>query len=256
MRKEDFWNLIDEINQLCPTRDQESIMAVTTDKLMQLGVNDILDFHMIQQEYFRAAYRNDLHAASEAMGATPSYDGLQAFVYWLISCGKEVFIRAMDNPDTLADVLQDGEKIEFPSFGFAAYTAYSMKMDRIDPENMSDIYSALNSRDYSGLTQETLESIHSEIPEHEDIIAPYSLDTIRHLFPNIYQKNADRLKNTGLYQEQVDKLLASECIIHARVCPSPQPCMKKRMRGETRTSTAVSWMAGILYHMRRQSGMP
>ena len=217
MRKEDFWNLIDEINQLCPTRDQESIMAVTTDKLMQLGVNDILDFHMIQQEYFRAAYRNDLHAASEAMGATPSYDGLQAFVYWLISCGKEVFIRAMDNPDTLADVLQDGEKIEFPSFGFAAYTAYSMKMDRIDPENMSDIYSALNSRDYSGLTQETLESIHSEIPEHEDIIAPYSLDTIRHLFPNIYQKNADRLKNTGLYQEQVDKLLASECIIHARV---------------------------------------
>ena len=217
MKKEDFWNLIDEVNQLCPTRDQESIMAVTTDKLMQLGVNDILDFHMIQQEYFRAAYRNDLHAASEAMGATPSYDGLQAFVYWLISCGKEVFIRAMDNPDTLADVLQDGEKIEFPSFGFAAYTAYSMKMDRIDPENMSDIYSALNSRDYSGLTQETLESIHSEIPEHEDIIAPYSLDTIRHLFPNIYQKNADRLKNTGLYQEQVDKLLASECIIHARI---------------------------------------
>ena len=116
MRKEDFWNLIDEINQLCPTRDQESIMAVTTDKLMRLDVNDILDFHMIQQEYFRAAYRNDLHAASEAMGATPSYEGLQGFVYWLISCGKEVFIQAMDNPDTLADVPLDGEKIEFPSF--------------------------------------------------------------------------------------------------------------------------------------------
>ena len=83
MKKADFWNLIDEVNQLCPTRDQESIMAVTTDKLMRLDVNDILDFHMIQQEYFRAAYRNDLHAASEAMGATPSYDGFQGFVYWL-----------------------------------------------------------------------------------------------------------------------------------------------------------------------------
>lgn len=226
MKKEDFWNLIDETNQLCPSRDQESIMAVATDKLMKLGVNDILDFHMIQQEYFRAAYRNDLHAASEAMGATPSYDGLQAFVYWLISCGKEVFIRAMDNPDTLADVPQDGEKIEFPSFGFAAYTAYSMKMDRIDPENMSDIYSALNSRGYGGLTQETWESIHSELPEHEDIATPYSLDTIRCLFPNIYQKNADRLNNTGLYQERVDKLLASECIIRARVgiglCPKEE----------------------------------
>ena len=226
MKKADFWNLIDEVNQLCPTRDQESIMAVTTDKLMRLDVNDILDFHMIQQEYFRTAYRNDLHAASEAMGATPSYDGFQAFVYWLISCGKEVFIQAMDNPDILADVPLDGEKIEFPSFGFAAYTAYSMKMDRIDPENMSDIYSALNSRDYRGLTQETWESIHREIPEHEDIIVPYSLDTIRRLFPNIYQKNADRLKNTGLYQEQVAKLLASECIIHARVgiglCPKEE----------------------------------
>lgn len=226
MKKGDFWNLIDETNRLCPTRDQESIMAVITDKLMKLDVNDILDFHMIQQEYFCAAYRNDLHAASEAMGAAPSYDGLQAFVYWLISRGKEVFIHTMDNPDTLADVPQGGEKIEFPSFGFAAYTAYSMKMDRIDPENMSDIYSALNSRDYGGLTQETRESIHSEIPEREDISAPYSLDTIRHLFPNIYQKNADRLKNMGLYQEQVDKLLASEYIIRARVgiglCPKEE----------------------------------
>ena len=226
MKKENFWNLIDEVNQLCPTRDQESIMAVAADKLMKLGVDDILDFHMIQQEYFCAAYRNDLQAASEAMGVTPSYDGRQAFIYWLISCGKEVFIHAMDNPDTLADVPKDGEKIEFPSFGFVAYTAYSMKMDRIDPENMSDIYSALNSRDYGGLTQETWEAIHSEIPKHEDITTPYSLDTIQCLFPNIYQKNADRLKNTGLYREQVDKLLASDCIIHARVgiglCPKEE----------------------------------
>ena len=28
MKKEDFWNLIDETNQLCPTRDQESIMCI------------------------------------------------------------------------------------------------------------------------------------------------------------------------------------------------------------------------------------
>ena len=69
MNKEDFWNLIDETNRLCPTRDKESIMAVVTEKLMKLDVNDILDFHMIQQEYFRMAYRNDLHAASEAIGA-------------------------------------------------------------------------------------------------------------------------------------------------------------------------------------------
>lgn len=62
MKKEDFWNLIDETNQLCPTHDQESIMAVATDKLLKLSVKDILDFHMIQQEYFGAAYRNDLHA--------------------------------------------------------------------------------------------------------------------------------------------------------------------------------------------------
>ena len=160
MKREDFWNLIDETNQLCPTHDQESIMAVATDKLLKLSVKDILDFHMIQQEYLGAAYRNALPAASEAMAATPSYDGLQAFIYWLISRGKEVFINAVNDPDTLADVPKAGEKIEFRSFGFAAYTAYSMKMDRIDPENMSDIYSALNSLDYDGLAPETWEAIH------------------------------------------------------------------------------------------------
>lgn len=40
MKKEDFWNLIDETNQLCPTHDQESIMAVATDKLLKLSVKD------------------------------------------------------------------------------------------------------------------------------------------------------------------------------------------------------------------------
>ena len=84
----------------------------------------------------------------------------------------------------------------------------------------------MNSLDYDGLAPETWEAIHSELPTRPDITTPYSLDTIRCLFPNIYQKNADRLKNTGLYKEQVDKLLASECIIHARVgiglCPKEE----------------------------------
>ena len=226
MNKEDFWNLIDETNRLCPTRDKESIMAVATEKLMKLDVNDILDFHMIQQEYFRMAYRNDLHAASEAIGADPSFDGLQAFIYWLISRGKEVFINAMDNPDSLAGVPKEGEQIGFLNFGYAAYTAYSMKMDRINPGDMSDIYSALNSEDYGGLTPETREAIRDEIPQRADIAPSYSLNTIQCLFPNVYKENVDRLKNTGLYQEQVSKLILSRCIIHARVgiglCPKEE----------------------------------
>ena len=226
MNKDDFWNIIDEVNQACPSRDQESIMAVVTEKLMKLEINEILDFHLIQQEYSRAAYRNDLHAASEAMGAAPSNNGMQAFLYWLISSGKEVFIKAMNDPDTLADVPREGEKIEFLSFGYAAYTAYSMKMDRICPGDMSDIYSALNSRSYSGLTLETWKSIYSELPEREDIPASYSMNTIKTLFPEIYKRNEERLKRTGIYQEQVDKLLSSACIIHARIgihlCPKEE----------------------------------
>lgn len=226
MNKEDFWNLIDETNRLCPTRDKESIMAVVTEKLMKLDVNDILDFHMIQQEYFRMAYRNDLHAASEAIGADPSYDGLQAFIYWLISRGKGVFIDAMNNPDSLADVPKGGEQIGFQSFGYAAYTAYSMKMDRVNPGDMSDIYSALNSEDYDGLASETRKAIHDEIPKRADIAPSYSLNTIQCLFPNIYKKNAAKLKSTRLYHEQVSKLISSGCIIHARVgiglCPKEE----------------------------------
>ena len=226
MNKDDFWSIIGEVNQACPSRDQESIMAVMTEKLTKLDVDDILDFHMIQQEYLRAAYRNDLRAASEAMGADPSYSGLQAFLYWLISSGKEVFIKAMDDPDTLAGVPRDEEAVEFLSFGYAAYTAYSMKMDRSCPGDMTDIYCALNSRDYHGLTPETRNAIYSELPEREDIAPSYSLNTIKNLFPTIYKRNAERLKRTGLYREQVDKLMSSACIIHARIgiglCPKEE----------------------------------
>lgn len=52
------------------------------------------------------------------------------------------------------------------------------------------------------------------------------MNTIKNLFPNIYKRNAERLKHTGLYQEQVDNLMSSACIIHARIgidlCPKEE----------------------------------
>lgn len=52
MNQADFWKLIEEVNQACPSRDHESMEAQMIERLIHHNVDDILDFHLIQQEYW------------------------------------------------------------------------------------------------------------------------------------------------------------------------------------------------------------
>ena len=81
MNQADFWKLIEKVNQACPSRDHESMEAQIIEQLIHHNVDDILDFHLIQQEYYHIAHRNELAAAGEVMGIKPTDDSFPAFLY-------------------------------------------------------------------------------------------------------------------------------------------------------------------------------
>ena len=98
MNQADFWKLIEEVNQSCPSQDHESMEAQMIELLIHHNVDNILDFHLIQQEYYHIAHRNELAAAGEVMGIKPTDDSFPAFLYWLISQGKSIYMAALQKP--------------------------------------------------------------------------------------------------------------------------------------------------------------
>lgn len=182
MNKEQFWEIIDAVNQSARDKDQESRRCQVVEKLFHLSLEEILIWHLIFTEYSNAAYRNDLWAASAALGAHYTDDGFIDFRSWLISRGKEVYMNAMRDPDSLATVPLEGEKLNFERFASVAYEAYDAKLFRIDPDSQKTMFDVLNGRT---LDRQIIKDIHAELPKRKDIGVDWSMWTLPGLFPGI-----------------------------------------------------------------------
>lgn len=77
------------------------------------------------QFYQDAARRNDLWAASAAMGAHSSDDGFMDFRSWLISQGRDVYMSALKAPESLVSVNTDGQELNFEDYAYVPCKAYA-----------------------------------------------------------------------------------------------------------------------------------
>lgn len=198
MNKDQFWEIIDSVNESYADKDRESHRVRVIEEIAQHSLDEIMDWHLILTQYSNAAYRNDLWAASAALGAHHTDDGFIDFRYWLISRGKKVYMNAMQDPDSLAAVPREKEQVNFEEFGYVAYWAYEAKLFRVDPHRSEDLFLALNSHT---LNPQVIEDIHAELPKRQDIDEDWEMWMLPELFPNICRerapKDVESLLNTG-----------------------------------------------------------
>lgn len=129
MDRETFWNVIDAVNSRVDGGDQEAILEATQKKLLEFSVADIARWHEIKGVYMELAYRNDLWAACAATGTHCSDDGFMDFRSWLISQGRDVYMQALQDPDSLAEVEIPKEGADFEAYGYVALNAYGQKKE-------------------------------------------------------------------------------------------------------------------------------
>ncbi|MFG6352033.1 MAG: DUF4240 domain-containing protein [Oscillospiraceae bacterium] len=189
MNKDLFWEIIDSVNKSFAGMDRESRRCQVVEKLLKLSLEEILDWDLILMEYSNAACRNDLWAASAALGAHYTDDGFAYFRSWLISRGKEVYMNAMRDPDSLAAVPLEGESLNYERFGYAAYEAYDAKLFRIDPDSQSTMHDAIIGRE---LDPKIKKEIHAELPKRKDIPEGWPAWMLPALFPNISKARAPK----------------------------------------------------------------
>jgi len=121
----EFWNLIDLARRSASNQPKWLV-----DHLGEMPVEQIVEFGRLLRAASIAAYDERLWAAAHAINGGCSDDSFSDFRNWLIAQGKQLYDRALADPDSLADVgLPTSEEIFSLGFsvGAAAYQAYKAK---------------------------------------------------------------------------------------------------------------------------------
>ena len=154
-----------------------------TDALAALPPEDILAWHLIFDEYQKLSYKRKLWAAAYVINGGCSDDSFDYFRAWLTAQGKEVFLGALADPDSLADYEACEEGVEFEDIMSAAIDAF----EKIGEGDTDDFYRVLDGQE---LPVDVKEEMKSEIKYADDIDLMWEEDEkeLRELLPKISMK--------------------------------------------------------------------
>ena len=103
INKDTFWTLIDQAREQCG-QDSDKFTQWLIDRLIEMGPGQAMNFDYAASAYRTAAYKYGLWCAASVMLDGCSDDGFTDFRGWLIAQGREVYMAALKDPDSLADV--------------------------------------------------------------------------------------------------------------------------------------------------------
>ena len=134
MNHNQFWNIIEHAKQRHPD-DSEAQANAVCDSLKELPADEIIAFDKIYDEFRFNAYSWDLWGAAFAINGGCSDDGFEYFRAWLISRGREVYERALADPDSLADEFDpSSDEHELESLFYAPLYAYEASVGEPMPQ--------------------------------------------------------------------------------------------------------------------------
>ena len=122
INKDTFWELIAQAKEQCG-QDQDAFCQWLEDRLIEMGPEQALNFDYAAFAYRAAAYKYGLWSAASVMLDGCTDDGFTDFRGWLIAQGREVYMAALADPDSLADApdYRDQRFVCLPHMGDRAY---------------------------------------------------------------------------------------------------------------------------------------
>lgn len=125
----EFWNIV-ELSKESSGGSFDRHAELLAERLSELPSEEIIEFKRIFDELTDRAYSWDLWGAAYVIGGGCSDDGFTDFRSWLISMGRETYTRALNDPESLADVDlgPDGEEDAFfEDFAYVPARVYQAK---------------------------------------------------------------------------------------------------------------------------------
>ncbi|EOS56983.1 hypothetical protein C814_02572 [Anaerotruncus sp. G3(2012)] len=176
MSKSDFWELIAGAKKECGQNMGSSINWLTS-QLIARGPQQTQDFTHIMDGYMSLSYQYGLWTAASLMCENGcSDDGFIDFRAWLIAQGEEVYMAALADPDSLADVEAYGgcqfEELLYTGNETMKHLTSKDAYENTDP----DAYKALVAELKKGITY------------GEGVDYPYEWDEVEEYLPRLCEK--------------------------------------------------------------------
>lgn len=180
MTKDRFWALIDGAR--AKAGGWEEMSGPLVSRLARYDTPDIMLWHQIFLLYHQLSCKNKLWAAAYVINGGCSDDGFDYFRGWLIAQGRDVFLKALADPDSLAYAGACQDCAEFEDILSAAASAYFEKQG--GGRDYSRFYGELNKY---RLTEQEEKAITDEIVYDRGIDADWDEDekAMRVLLPKL-----------------------------------------------------------------------
>jgi len=139
MSEDMFWEIIEKTMADDPQDQLDNLVNL----LSTMTVDDIFGFDYRLDKFLELSYSSDLWAAAYIICGGCSDDSFDYFRAWLVSKGRTVFEAAVENPDSLIDVLTDADESDFPEneeILYAALDAYEEAADKDDFYDVLDTF--------------------------------------------------------------------------------------------------------------------
>ena len=179
-----FWKIIDSVRK--ENDGWEDMYEPLVDRLASLETTEILLWKNIFDEYQALSYKNKLWAAAYIINGGCSDDGFDYFRGWLTAQGKKIFLRALKEPDSLANVEAAEEDVEFEDIISVAVDAYFKKMN-VKDKNYELFYKELEK---NPLSDKLKRDMFSEIEYAKDIDIEWDEDKeedLKKILPKLYK---------------------------------------------------------------------
>jgi hypothetical protein len=121
-----FWNLIEKTFETCKGNLSQQV-ELLTEILAQSSVDDIADYKVIMNNLMDNAYDASLWDAAIIINCGCSDDSFLDFRAWLIAHGKEIYEKALVDPEILVDLVEIDEWASDELFLYVAEEAYERK---------------------------------------------------------------------------------------------------------------------------------
>ena len=179
MTRDEFWNLIAE-SKAQTGQNVDAQYDYLAEKLTAMRSEEALRFHGICYAYTDAAVKYGLWDAASCMLGGCSDDMFMDFRCWLVAQGKEVFMQALANPDSLASVELYGQG-NFETLAYLGSTVY----EQLTGKNAYD--------DFPWYEEDALRrAVASEIHYDPGISYPRDMENWPKYIPNLCAKYLTR----------------------------------------------------------------
>jgi len=150
INKDTFWEMISQAKEQCG-QDLDASAKWLESQLLTMGPEQARNFYDIVHGYSALAYKYGLWTAASVMLDGCSDDGFTDFRCWLIAQGRETYLAALKDPDTLVDVPLYGGG-SFESLTYIGDSAYEKLTGR-------SLYDSVDLPAYERLKQELAQDI-------------------------------------------------------------------------------------------------